>query len=55
MTPEIPRSAKDIEPRLSKYSDDVEVARITAKADLILEELDGVVQQLAAMLREGSR
>lgn len=30
---------------------DAEVARLTARADLIVEELETVVQQMSAMLR----
>lgn len=31
---------------------DQDVARLTAKADLIIEELDQVVKQMAVMLRD---
>lgn len=31
---------------------DVTIARLTARADLILEELDGVIKQMSAMLKE---
>lgn len=36
----------------STPAQDVTVARLTARADLILEELDVVVKQMSAMLRE---
>lgn len=32
--------------------EDMTVARLTAQADLILEELDSVVKQMSSMLRE---
>lgn len=49
-----PRKASDIEPRVSTYSNDKDIARLTAKADLVLEELDQVVRQMSQMLKEGT-
>lgn len=39
------------EPLGRTASQDAEVARLTARADLIVEELETVVQQMSAMLR----
>lgn len=39
------------EPARRTSSQDAEVARLTARADLIIEELDGVVKEMSAMLR----
>ena len=39
------------EPTPSSVPLDQQVARLTAKAELIVEELDGVVQQMATLLR----
>jgi len=36
-------------------SQDAEVARLTARADLILEELDGVVKEMSSMLQSAYR
>lgn len=36
----------------STPAEDLTVARLTARADLILEELDVVVKQMSTMLRE---
>lgn len=36
-------------------SQDAEVARLTARADLILEELDVVVQEMSSMLQSAYR
>lgn len=36
----------------STPAEDLVVARLTARADLILEELDVVVQEMSAMLRK---
>jgi hypothetical protein len=38
----------------STPAEDLTVARLTARADLILEELDVVVKQMSTMLRERS-
>lgn len=38
----------------STPAEDMTVARLTAKADMILEELDVVVKQMSGMLRERS-
>ncbi|WP_370943995.1 hypothetical protein AB5J62_33480 [Amycolatopsis sp. cg5] len=35
-----------------QYAHDQDVARLTARADLIVEELDTVVAQMSTMLRE---
>ncbi len=49
-----PRDAQEMEPRLSKYAADAEVARLSAKADAILDQLNTVVAQMSALLREGT-
>lgn len=38
--------------RARTVQEDQNVARLTAKADLIIEELDTVVKQMAVMLRD---
>lgn len=44
-------STADADDRKSAKKDQ-DVARLTAKADLIIEELDQVVKQMAVMLRD---
>lgn len=48
------RKDKGVPPEASPTYD-AEVARLTARADLIVEELDVVVQELSDMLRNAYR
>lgn len=43
----------DKDPKSPPVTDDADVTRLTAKADLILEQLDDVVREMARMLRGG--
>lgn len=45
------RASRPVKPGTTP-AEDLTVARLTARADLILEELDVVVKQMSAMLRE---
>lgn len=41
--------------RTGPYATDFDVARLTARADLIMGELDVVVRQMSTMLREAAQ
>lgn len=46
------RKARKLSSPGTTPAEDLTVARLTARADLILEELDVVVKQMSAMLRD---
>lgn len=52
MTSQSPWRRREPESTQSGGPFDQEVARLTAKADLIVEELDDVVRQMSDMLRK---
>lgn len=56
MTPETPQETPPppVAPSLSRARQDLNVAQLTAKAELVMEELTGVIADMAALLRRGA-